>query len=392
MGFDSRKRGKLVFFPFRGKKADIMHEFYFILFELILVVLVFAALLAYVNNIAKDLGFEKRYISMDMGILTTVVDYVPGTLKHIYNPIIFKTPVTASYADSLVQITEPQVELPAIVYWYLASRDADIFRSTISLKSDEVEKGVFVPPNITFYKTGKKVALSDKNTNALHIICPTINTTVDDYKSKKIFIAKVLSGSSVSDAENPTNRIANIISAKYPQVSAKASQAASQGSAISAIPADSEMVVVIGDSGEKREPGSFVVYIPADARLPEERKLACMVANEILTDDTSVFYAQIMPVYIDSLKETSPLKVFKERSSPNQVMIFLDISKFTKDQVNVDNTADAIYRGIQRYYGGYDIPSPTGATLTYAVAATQAAPVQAPSVAMPDLGSAEENE
>jgi hypothetical protein len=241
---------------------------------------------------------------------------------------------------------------------------------------------IYIPPSINYYKTGRKIAFNEQEINALQIVCPVINTTIKDWRSKKVFIAKVLpKKEDYADAELPSNRIAQILSARYSNIEVSGAQAArpaAQGSrVISAIPSDAELVIVLGDSGEEREPGSLVAYIPADNNLLKARKFACFLVNDLLTDRSIVFYVQIMPVYPDALDKESPLTVFKERSGTDQVMVFLDISRFTEEQVDVDNTANAIYRAIQRYYGVPDTTPTRGAALSFTATSAEPAPEEA---------------
>jgi hypothetical protein len=74
-----------------------------------------------------------------------------------------------------------------------------------------------------------------------------------------------------------------------------------------------------------------------------------------------------MPIYADSLDEKSPLRVFKEISNPEQLMVFIDVSKFSATQIDMEAASDAIYRGISRYYGSRVAPQPRAPTLSYTV-------------------------
>lgn len=361
-----------------------MHEVYYLMFQLILVVLVLIALLAYVHNVATDLGFEKRFTSIDMALLTTVVHYAPGTLKQVYIPIegddemLIRRAVDAGFENNTILITERQEELPPVLYWFLSDRYMDPLDEVVSLKGTRREVDLmglmsfedFVPPNITYYKTGKGVSFDRDRLNPLQLVCPVLNTSVTDWQSEKVFIAKVLPGEGdYGNADLPVNRIGRILSARYNQVEVSGTSSApaqvSGGSVISAVPDDASIVIAIGDSGEGREPGSLVVYIPSDANLLEQRKFACFLVNELLTPDSAVFYSQVMPVYVQSLDDASPLNVFEEKSDPSQVMVFLDISTFSDEQVDVDNAALAIYYAVQRYFGSEDTPAIRGPVLSF---------------------------
>jgi hypothetical protein len=263
------------------------------------------------------------------------------------------------------------------------------------LNTEPLEETISLPasktgPNFTYYKSGRQVVFDQKYANALQMKCPLLNTSDDAWKSNKIFIAKVMPEKDLKDANLPANRIPKVLSARYSQITVSSKTAAtsapSAGSKISAIPSDAKLVIAMGDSGEKREQGSLVVYIPVDDNTLQQRKLACFMINDLLTAETSVFYVQVMPVYPDTLKKESPLNIFKEKSKKDQVMVFLDLSTFTEKQVDIDKASAALYRAIERYYGGYNIQTVNGATLSFSASApsqtgASTTPSQAPSTA-----------
>jgi hypothetical protein len=383
-----------------------MHEMYFLMFQAILVMLVVLALLQYTNNVATDLGFEKRFTSMDISLLTTAIYYAPGTLTHSYWPIDFLVPMDFIFADSAVDIMERGQELH-VFYWFLSDMNIDALDDTVKLNAhrlprelkageqpaaDEFVLGSWFSSgglalhraqNITYYKTGRQVVFDKTKANPLQQVCPVVNTTDNMWETKRFFIAKVLpDAAGYSDSALHVNRLAQVISAKYPQFQLGLSlPATGSGSAVGAIPADASLVLIFGDAQAEREAGSFIVYIPVDGKVLAERKLACLLINDVLTPKADVFYAQIMPAYLDSLKPDSPLRVFKERSNPDQLLVFIDISKFANDQVDIDNTADAIYRAIARFYGIYDLPGVQGKTLSFKVQEQEQ-----PQVEVPDFG------
>ena len=389
MGFVQKKRGSVVCKPFLGKRADILHEIYFLIFQLFMVFVVVIALVQYINNVATDLGFEKKFTALDIGLLTTTVYSAPGTLIHDYVPIPFPVPMDFIFSDSTVNIKERGKELN-MMYWYLSDKNLDVIGGELDIPASPYAEGMGEelaqlreaagganPPqvNFTYYKSGRQVVFGSQEANPLQLVCPVINTTDEGWQSKKVFIAKVLPGAEdYANLELPVNRIAQILSSRYsnmqvagPGVSASSSGG---GSLISAIPADADIVIILGDSGEDREPGSLVAYVPINSNLLKTRKFSCFLMNDLLTPETVVFYSQIMPVYTDVLADQSPLRVLRDQSSTQQVILFLDIAKFSDDQVDVDNTALAIYRAIERYYGGYELGEIAGATFSFVTSAS----------------------
>lgn len=380
MGFVSEKRGGLASKLSRSRKASILHEIYFFTFQIFMVIIVFLAMMQYVNDVASGIGFQKRFTSMDMGLLTTAVFFAPGTMTHAYNPVFFPVPVDVIFADNIVNIKESGKDLDKL-YWFLS--DTNLVPLTDSKQLTPPELGSINPDslvdmpkmmfdaareaalryNISYFKTGGKVSLYPEKVNPLQLVCPVLNTTDGDRRSGKVFVSGVLPGKEdYSNLSIPTNRLVQVLS-RQDDLFTSSSVSDDGGSAVTAIPSGSELVMIIGDSGEEREPRSLVAYIPAEQNTLKARKLACLLINDILTPETAVFYAQIVPVFTGSLDEGSPLNVFREFSSEDQVMVFLDISSFDAGEVDVANTAEAIRRAVRRYYGDTNMTSVEGHTL-----------------------------
>jgi hypothetical protein len=215
MGFVSKKRGRLAFRLFRHRKANILHEIYFLMFQLLIVFLVVIALFQYVNNVASGLAFEKKFTAMDLGLLTTAVHYAPGTLKHTYTTLPFPVPMDFIFADSLVNVKERGSELN-MLYWFFADSNLEPLADTANIRLTE-EGGS--PSTFTYYKSGGGVALDRLDLNPLQLVCPIVETAVDNWQANKIFIAKVLPKSEdYSNADLPANRVSQVLSARYNQV------------------------------------------------------------------------------------------------------------------------------------------------------------------------------
>ncbi|NQU79769.1 metallophosphoesterase [Candidatus Woesearchaeota archaeon] len=342
-----------------------------------MVFIVSVSLMQYVNSIASDTSFEKRFTAIDMALITSVVHYAPGTLRYVYTvPARFDINVEAEFVNSDILLEQPGTELSPVKYWFLSGKNMDPFEGIASLQWIQDETEVPSPPEVIFYRTGRGVSFNDAELNPLHIDCPYLNTTDDAWASKTFFVGKVLQGSDASDIENPANRIAQVLSSRYSNFVVDTSPVTG-GSLISAIPPDADIAIIVGDSGEMREPGSLVIYFPVSEDLINHRKLACMLVNDLLTPDTEVYYAQVMPVYTDSLPETSGLRIFKEASNPDQLMVFIDVSKFTSEQIDVNAISTAIYTAIARYYGGDDLIGSSAATFMFETVAPDISAQQA---------------
>jgi hypothetical protein len=366
------------------------------MFQLFMIFVVVLALIQYINNVATGLGFEKKFTALDMGLLTTTVYSAPGTLLHDYVPIPFPVPMDFIFSDSTINIKERGKEMN-MMYWYLSDKNLEVMGGELPIPASPYAEGMgeelaqlreaaggVNPPkvNFTYYKSGRQVVFDSREANPLQAICPVLNTTDDGWQSRKIFIAKVLPGAEdYANAELPANRIAQILSARHSNIQVSGSGASGSssvgGSLISAIPDDADIVIVLGDSGDDREQGSLIAHVPVNSNLLRTRKFACFLVNDLLTPETVVFYSQIMPVYTDTLDDQSPLRVLREQSRPDQVFVFLDISKFSVEQVDVDNTAEAIYRAVERYYGGYELGEIAGSTFSFVTSASSSGAVSA---------------
>ncbi len=349
MGFVS-KRGRLVSsrsVPFRGKKGDVMNEFYFILFQLMLVLLVLVALIQYVNLTASGLKFEKRFTSMDLALLATTVQYVPGTLKHIYTPMAFEALIDLEHINNTVYINQKDSDLPSIVFWFLSDINRDpIDDRPIRLTGTRAsEGGIFsdgeiTPPYITYYRTGRKIAFDHTEISPFHKNCPVFNTSAD-LNSKTITISKVFSDpKDERNVSHPVNKIAQHIAARHRNLF-KITKSPDKS--------ESDLIIYVGDSGESRGPGSLVMFIPIDENTLLSRKLACILINDLLTDESYILFSQIMPIYTEHLDKESPLNVLKTKAG--QATVFWDISGFTAEEFDYTITADAFATAILRYHG-----------------------------------------
>jgi hypothetical protein len=383
MGFVSKKRGSLAVRLHTSRKADMTPEMWFFIFMVLMVVGVGVTLFAYERNVVTDLSFEKRFTSIDVGMLTTSVFYAPGTLKHTYVPILFPVPIDiALNENSLVVIEEPGTELKTY-YWFFSDQSMDPLTADKQLRLPPLELEEFEEEEsaikrfikaitsvfeqlpdypFTYYKTGGRISFSQHDVNPLQLTCPSINTSDPNYKSNQIFLAKVLKDKEDYDNKKlPANRIVQTFkaaSAGNLQVTASDQRTIfEEGPKVTAIPKTAKIVIAVGDSGEEREKGSLVIYIPANKNLMKNRKLACFIINDLLTPDTTVFYSQVMPVVVESIEEDSPLSVFKELPDPdNQLMVFINTAPFANlsaTQIKYHSIADAIQRAIIRYYGVY---------------------------------------
>ncbi|MFH1063793.1 MAG: hypothetical protein V1729_01795 [Candidatus Woesearchaeota archaeon] len=334
-----------------------MNEFYYILFQLMLVMLVLVALIQYINFTASGLRFEKRFASMDIALLTTTVQYVPGTMKYLYTPMPFEALIDLEFINNTIYIIQKDSDLPPIIFWSLANINRDSLRGVTRLTgTKEDEGGMFsdaeiTPPEITYYRTGRKTAFDHTEVNPFQKDCPVFNTSAN-IKSKTITISKVFKDAKDERNEtHPINMIAQYLSARHKDIFKITKSTETTGSAGSG--KTSDLIIYLGDSGESKGPGSMVMFIPIDENTLFSRKLACSVINDLLTEKSNILFSQIMPIYTEHLDKESPLNALKSKAA--QATIFWDISGFTSEQIDYHNTADALATAILRYYGAEDL-------------------------------------
>ncbi|MBI5398108.1 glycoside hydrolase family 104 protein [Candidatus Woesearchaeota archaeon] len=390
-----------------GKHASMLHESLFFLFQMVLVLFVFIALLQFVNNVATDVGFNKRYTSIDLGLMVTALSASPGTIKQSYSSIHFPVPFEADFAGSIVSVGEVDKPLKS-AYWFLADLNMDIvafqLRSGL-LKQDKTvtklqelvsgEQKEIHLIDATFYKSPGRLKSDEMKVNPVQLSCPSFNTTdVFWDQQKKVLIAKIFaSKAQFADGNLPLNRIAQILSAQSTAIlvnvqtkaaPAQESQAQSQpaGSALSSsskpvytqqeesaqiiaaqetqtaplIPsadefAQADMIIVLGTTASADAAGALRAYIPAaQVNSMKSRKLACLIINKLLTPATEVSFVQVLPVFKQQADKKSPLQALFAVSDEQKPIIFLDLGSFAANEINVENAAYAIFNGVHRYY------------------------------------------
>ncbi len=66
------------------RKAQIEHEFYYILAQLLLIVLVGFALFSFVGAISQGTLYNKNYISRDVALIIDTIYASPGDIHYVY--------------------------------------------------------------------------------------------------------------------------------------------------------------------------------------------------------------------------------------------------------------------------------------------------------------------
>ena len=77
MNFFNEKRGL-------GKKAQVEHEFYYIIAQMFLIVLIAVALFTFIDDVADQTLFEKNYLSKDIALIVNSIYASPGDVSYTY--------------------------------------------------------------------------------------------------------------------------------------------------------------------------------------------------------------------------------------------------------------------------------------------------------------------
>jgi len=77
-----KKRGKRISF---SKKADVTHEVYFTIIQVLIALFILFTLLRYVDSIGDDSLFEKIHLSKDLALVTNIIYAAPGDVLYTYS-------------------------------------------------------------------------------------------------------------------------------------------------------------------------------------------------------------------------------------------------------------------------------------------------------------------
>lgn len=168
-----------------GRRAagDITHNIYLIVFEAVMVAVIFLALMNNVRSIYKDTFFERTYLSKDIALLVTAIESSPGNLNYVYtHPKIDLNGFDFVFdKDSVGVLSEVQGStgsLQSSMVYYPYASDKNISFDPINLKT---------PYAILFSLQEKKLTIS-ASTIEQTLSCNDVDTKDQDSKNKKIVV------------------------------------------------------------------------------------------------------------------------------------------------------------------------------------------------------------
>ncbi|MBT7903496.1 DUF3380 domain-containing protein [Candidatus Woesearchaeota archaeon] len=164
-----------------------MHEMYFFIFQVFLIGVVTIALFQYVNSVATDMSFEKKYAALDAGLLMSVVQTAPGFTFHKFQAPHFEeinkdAKVQMYFRDSVVVVHELE-EIQEFKGKFIQDRSL----------MNYLKNALFNFEEPIFYKAGNKVFVSDNSNQNLHQqLCSNTNTTFPEWRDEKTILLKKL--------------------------------------------------------------------------------------------------------------------------------------------------------------------------------------------------------
>jgi muramidase (phage lysozyme) len=344
-----RGRARVLF-----KRATMRDEMLYMIFQLIMVVFIGLMVFTYINNKASDIGFEKRLIAQDMGLLTTAMYSSPGNFVYPYEPSVTLSDDEIQLLVSLEQtrVFVKQSDRPQFnPAWYYYARD----RSVPPFALQDYSYG----SDLKFYRFGYDLETDISNTNYNKITCPSIARDIDEENTddpswisgETIYIDVTPEGTpgTYSVQENQVgSRLKTILQNK-------------QRFTMTDDPLQSTVQIGIRLQQEADVSAIRAYVLDSDPRLEESRSLACSLINEFLTPQTFVKYVQVVPVR-NSTNKTF-LEMLTKNPEASNVRVVLELGVVDERQIDFDNSANAIYNALARFFGNKIRLATTGPTI-----------------------------
>ena len=120
-------------------KKAMVHESFFIIFEIALAIVILSSLYKFINDAANQTIFEKNYEARNAAILANAIHFAPGDIYYDYGKKAF----AVSIDGSRVEVNKAG-DLDTAKSFYLFGRDASIkMPNKISGSSNQKQSMVF---------------------------------------------------------------------------------------------------------------------------------------------------------------------------------------------------------------------------------------------------------
>ena len=144
---------------FQHKRGDITERIYFILFEIVLVVLVASIIFGKINDIRTNQLFQKKFLARDLALVVNVGFAAPGVLMYAYGK---QSPFFKNFE---VSVRDGLVMISGIPYPYAIDQ-----RVLFSSEPVAGTKGISIVRSGNEYWAG-----FEKEINPLRLRCPTMS-------------------------------------------------------------------------------------------------------------------------------------------------------------------------------------------------------------------------
>lgn len=329
-------------------------EMLYMIFQLIMVVFIGLMVFTYINNKASDLGFEKRMIAQDFGLLTTAIYASPGNLVLPYYPSVTLSDEEIELLVSMEQtrVFVKQSDRPQFnPSWFYYARD----RTIPPFNLQDYKYG----SELKFFRFGYDLDTDMKFTNYNKISCPPVaRASKEEDSDSPSWISDQVVYFDVTPVGTP-----GTYSAQETQVGSRLKTILQNKQRFTITDDPSQSTVQIGIRiQQETDIGSIRAYILDSGRnLYESRSLACSLINELLTPQTFVKYVQVVPVRNDTNK--TYLEMLTQNPEADDVRVVLELGVVDEKQIDFENSANAIYNALARFFGNKIRLPTTGPTI-----------------------------
>jgi len=260
------------------KKAQ--HELWFIIFQMVLISMIFVVLMSYVNNLSKSTFYEKDFLSKDLALVTDTLFLVPGNIEYRY-ALDWVTPnfEYRIHNSRVVVVEEIDDKITTTSFSYGEDQFFKILSSDLKVDSQG-------PLYISFENSNYQFWIGKEKTDMKRIKYPFVKTKAE-LSSKKIHFASgivndprtgklFIEGGSFSDeiilslGMSSTKSVIQVSAAKkvFDRVARQ----------------DADLIVIFNSN--KEDPKSLRIYIPTNPdSIKQSRKLASLLMNSFLSNE-----------------------------------------------------------------------------------------------------------
>ena len=337
---------------FTDKNASMRDEILYIIFQIMMVVFVGIMVFGFINDKTTDMGFHKMYIARDLGMITSALYGSPGNVMYTYRPPIEIENATLdiSMEQTLVYVRQDGRDERNIPYhYYAADRSVPLFSLPM----------ISYGSQITFYRFGYDIDRDIEQTNYNKITCPPIAREEDEDTPTPSWTQEKGVYFDVT-AENAND----LNSQRESQIGERLKTVLVNKNRFQVVETAAEAEVEIGFRIQRdTDVGSIRVYVlESSQRLKESRTLACSLINELLTPQTFVKYVQVFPVL--NRTEEPWLQMLKETPERNNIRVIVEFGIQTEEQIDFENSANAVFNALSRFYGTSIRLTTSGATIS----------------------------